>query len=152
LQHYTKPLLRAPGSHITSFLILHEITALVPLIALVHYSNWLPEQVVNGKWVQAGVEKWGRYFQRKGWVESEDVSKPTSTCESEMKEHGLNLKEVKSRGAGWNVVVEVATAWAVVKALLPVRILGSVWMTPWFARIAVIPMIRIFQRAGNKVV
>jgi len=29
----------------------------------------------------------------------------------------------------------VATAWAVVKALLPLRIAMSLWATPWFARV-----------------
>jgi len=35
------------------------------------------------------------------------------------------------------VVVEVATAYAVTKMLLPGRIVLSVWATPWFARVFV---------------
>ena len=35
------------------------------------------------------------------------------------------------------VVVEMGTAWAVVKVLLPVRVVGCLWMTPWFARVVV---------------
>lgn len=139
----------------TSFFVLHEITALVPLIGLAaffHYSNWLPEQVVHGKWVQVGVEKWGRYFQRKGWVEGDPSSPIVSEISTDSNAKGINVTDVKNRGVGWNVVIEVATAWAVVKALLPVRILGCVWMTPWFARLAVIPAMRILGKTGSKVV
>ena len=35
------------------------------------------------------------------------------------------------------IVVEVATAYAVTKAILPLRLMLSVWATPWFARVAV---------------
>src|SRR5436190_18574891 len=44
LRTYTTPLLNAPIAHITSFLILHEITAVVPLFGLVgafHYAGWI---------------------------------------------------------------------------------------------------------------
>ncbi len=47
-----------------------------------------------------------------------------------------------------------ATAWAVTKALLPARLIFSVWATPWFARVSVIPFIngfrRMFARRGKK--
>ena len=43
-----------------------------------------------------------------------------------------------------------ATAYAITKALLPLRLILSVWTTPWFARISVIPFTnavrRIFRR------
>lgn len=58
--------------------------------------------------------------------------------------------EGETMNGGWDVskggvriVVEVATAWAVTKALLPVRLVGSVWATPWFARIVVLPITRV---------
>jgi len=38
------------------------------------------------------------------------------------------------------IVVELATAWAVVKLLLPVRLVVSVWGTPCFARWTVAPV------------
>ncbi len=41
----------------------------------------------------------------------------------------------------------VATAWAIVKALLPLRIILSVWATPWFARVSVIPLTNFVKRA-----
>lgn len=50
-------------------------------------------------------------------------------------------------------MVEFATAYAVTKALLPVRLVGSVWATPWFARVVVVPVARgvgrLFGRGGG---
>jgi Hypothetical protein FLILHELTA len=128
LQRFTIPLANAPVSHVTSFLLLHELTAVVPLVslfALFHYSSWLPPYISEGAWVKEGIEKFGRYFQRKGWLGDQD----------------------SKRGKGWSfgengvrVLVEVATAYTVTKALLPLRLIASVWATPWFARIAVMPV------------
>lgn len=46
-----------------------------------------------------------------------------------------------------------ATAYAITKALLPVRLVFSVWATPWFARVAVAPATngfgRLFRRNGK---
>lgn len=50
---------------------------------------------------------------------------------------GTSVKEWKFSERGTRVVVEVATAYAVTKALLPVRIMLSLWATPWFARVAI---------------
>jgi hypothetical protein len=51
---------------------------------------------------------------------------------------------------GVRLVVETATAYAIVKALLPVRIVVSVWGSPWLARVVVMPVGRgirgIFKR------
>lgn len=52
------------------------------------------------------------------------------------------------------VVVEFATAYAITKALLPVRLVGSVWATPWFARWTILPVMgvlgRVWSRGGRK--
>lgn len=42
-------------------------------------------------------------------------------------------------------VDRTATAWAIVKALLPARLLVSVWATPWFARLVVVPTGRFMK-------
>lgn len=51
---------------------------------------------------------------------------------------------------GTRVVVELATAYAVTKALLPLRLILSIWGTPWFATWTVLPVTgrlsRMFQR------
>ncbi|OQO14132.1 hypothetical protein B0A48_01008 [Cryoendolithus antarcticus] len=106
LRHITTPLRTAPLSHITAFLLLHELTAILPLLALAtafHQYDYLPPYISEGKWVKEGTVKFGGYMKRKGWIGEE--------------------------GSWWGtgegavrVVVEIATAWAVVKLLLPVRL------------------------------
>lgn len=136
----------APVSHITAFFILHEITAVVPLFGLAgafHYWHWLPPYFAEGAWVSAGVEKFGRYARKKGWIsekDEEEVEEQTKQgnagrVEKRKMSNGLKRGEEATR---W--IVEFATAYAVVKALIPVRIVVSVWASPWFARWAIIPM------------
>lgn len=78
LQRYTNPLINAPFTHIVSFLVLHEITAVIPLVALFatfHYYSWTPGFVTQGKWFNDGVEKFGNYFRKKGWLGSEKTTR-----------------------------------------------------------------------------
>lgn len=78
LQRYTNPLIDAPVIHIVSFLVLHEITAVVPLVALFatfHYTSWMPAFFSQGKWFNDGVQKFGNYFRKKGWLGPEQTTK-----------------------------------------------------------------------------
>lgn len=138
LHRYTIPLSNAPISHVTAFLLLHEITAIVPLLALFatfHYTSLqLPSSLTNSAFVTEGIEKFGRYFKRKGWL--------GETVEPEAG-GGMDGNKWNIGQDGMKVLVEVGTAWAVVKMLLPVRLIGCVWLTPWFARIAVLPVSRL---------
>ena len=71
LQRYTTSLINAPVSHVTSFLVLHELTAIIPLFTLAgffHYSRWMPPFISEGKWVADGVEKFGKWFRKRGWL------------------------------------------------------------------------------------
>ncbi|KAK1070682.1 hypothetical protein LTR12_000070 [Friedmanniomyces endolithicus] len=146
LHRFTVPLRNAPVSHITAFLVLHELTAIVPLFglaALFHYSDWLPPFISEGRWVTEGTEKFGRYFRRKGWIsEAEEVEA------SEMSGKWWGRSE-----GGVRIVVEFATAYAITKVLLPLRLVLSAWATPWFARWTVLPvtgvMKRVWQRQGG---
>ncbi|KAL6243622.1 hypothetical protein RBB50_009615 [Rhinocladiella similis] len=137
---------RAPVSHVAAFIILHEITAIIPLFGLAgafHHWQWLPPYFAEGAWVADGVEKFGRYFRKKGWISEKDEK----GVEEQTKEgHAMRLE--KNSASKWfgrgesatRWVVEFATAYTIVKALLPVRIFVSVWGAPWFARLAVIPI------------
>ncbi|KAI5294126.1 hypothetical protein KEM52_004658, partial [Ascosphaera acerosa] len=49
-------------------------------------------------------------------------------------------------GQGSRLVLEFATAYAITKLLLPVRIVASAWATPWFARAVVMPTVRLTRR------
>lgn len=74
LRGYVDPLRRAPVTHVSSFLLLHELTAIVPLFglaAMFHYAQWMPPFISEGKWVSDGVEMFGRYFRKKGWLGEE---------------------------------------------------------------------------------
>ncbi|GKT58330.1 hypothetical protein ColTof4_12260 [Colletotrichum tofieldiae] len=151
-QKYTTGLRKAPLSHIIAFLVLHEITAVVPLLGLFglfHYTNFSPLEYVTGHWagyVRDGVGMAERYFSRKGWFGFEAGDRGTMT--GEMDKSGDHETKGSAEGSGQNthellerwqqdgkykVVVEVAMAWAITKALLPARIVVSVWGTPWFA-------------------
>ncbi|TKA38269.1 hypothetical protein B0A54_09209 [Friedmanniomyces endolithicus] len=143
LHRFTVPLRNAPVSHITAFLVLHELTAIVPLFglaALFHYSNWLPPFISEGRWVTEGTERFGRYFRRKGWI---------SEAEGD---------EVIGGGGQWwgtgeggvRIVVEFATAYAITKALLPLRLVLSAWATPWFARWTVLPVTGVMKKTWQK--
>ncbi|KAL4942912.1 hypothetical protein BDV06DRAFT_154866 [Aspergillus oleicola] len=143
LRAYTTPLLSAPTTHVTSFLILHEITAIVPLFGLVaafHYGGWLPD-FTSYSGFEAGVNRFTKYLRKKGWVEDsvgvEEVTAGTGATEEQKK--------------GVRLVLEFATAYAATKALLPLRIVASAWTTPWFARVVLGPIgngaRRLFRRS-----
>ncbi|PVI04300.1 hypothetical protein DM02DRAFT_586229 [Periconia macrospinosa] len=143
LHKYTNALASAPVSHITSFLILHELTAIIPLFGLAatfHYTHWLPSWFAEGDFVLQGVERFGRYFRKKGWIRSEDAKEAGLEVEMRKRDKAWNISE-----GGVRVVVEFATAYAVTKVLLPLRIVASVWATPWFARKAVVPLLQRFR-------
>jgi hypothetical protein len=180
LHKYTNALGNAPITHITSFLILHELTAIIPLFGLAgyfHYTHWLPAWFAEGAWIASGVERFGRYFKRKGWIRSDEALEAErevveiqndDTQRKWMKSRGL-LSESDDDGIGsetkrlrkvdqvWNIseggvrlVVEFATAYAIVKMFLLPRIVFSVWATPTFAKWTVAPFLRRFRRMFRK--
>ncbi|KAB8234709.1 uncharacterized protein BDW43DRAFT_52022 [Aspergillus alliaceus] len=148
LRAYTTPLLGAPATHVTSFLILHELTAIVPLFGLVaafHYGNWLPDLTSNNAF-EEGTQRFGRWLRKKGWVEDVDVD----AVEGDVGVNHQDLMTEKpiagSNKEGVRLVLEFATAYAVTKAFLPLRIAASVWATPWFARTTLVPMGKWLRR------
>lgn len=166
LHRYTNALGNAPVTHITSFLILHELTAIIPLFGLAgyfHYTHWLPSWFAEGAFVLNGVERFGRYFKRKGWIRSDEAaeavhevqeiqqdSKEQGQREDESSQKAVELRKVDK---AWNIseggvrlVVEFATAYAITKALLVPRIMFSVWATPWFAKRTIAPMMGAFKK------
>lgn len=147
----------APVAHITAFLLLHELTAIVPLFGLAgafHYYHWLPPYFADGAWVVSGIDKFGKYFKRKGWIGAgeKDVLEQRAHDGEELMRID-NTKEMKwwnREDGGMRWVVEFATAYALVKALLPLRIVVSVWGAPWVARWSVIPCSSAFKRLFAK--
>ncbi|KAJ5146439.1 uncharacterized protein N7515_001003 [Penicillium bovifimosum] len=143
LRTYTTPLLGAPVTHITSFLILHEVTAILPLFGLVgafHYGAWMPNLASETDETNAfdeGAARFGRWLKKKGWVDEDDAN---TVAEHE----ATGVK--KTETAGVRLVLEFATAYAITKALLPARLAASVWATPWFARTVFTPTANIAKR------
>ena len=133
LQRLVTPIRHAPVSHVTAFLILHEVTAVVPLVGLAaafHYANWMPPYLSEGKWFSEGTEKFGRWMRKRGWI-------------TEQKRSGRWW----GRGeGGMKILVELATAYAITKALLPLRVLVSIWATPWFAKWTTLPLLNKMRR------
>lgn len=162
LRPYASSLRRAPVSHVVAFLVLHEITAIVPLLALFsifHYTSYTPVGLVSsaaGLWggdIGETSAKFARYFARKGWfglgeaVDDEAGSQRGNTLAADTSDgkrhaapgaatHGTQDGtdgEPAAYNGQYKVVTEVAVAWLITKGLLPARILLSVWATPWFA-------------------
>jgi hypothetical protein len=174
LHKHTRALGTAPLSHITSFLILHELTAIIPLFSLAayfHYTHWLPSWFAEGAFVLSGVERFGRYFRRKGWIrsgEAEEAQREVAELQYDrdaVKNEDISEEEEKRKlrkvDKAWNLseggvrlVVEFATAYAITKALLVPRIMFSVWATPAFARMTIVPVVKrfkgLFERGKKK--
>ncbi|KAF7933304.1 hypothetical protein EAE99_003189 [Botrytis elliptica] len=157
LHPYTAPLLNAPKTYIISFLILHEITAIVPILLLAsgfHYSGWLPSDLIPEERVDKAKGMFERWFGRRGWfgytagsradgAEEIGGGKNVELGEGTIKDFGGN-----SNTSGKRIVLEVATAYVITKVLLPVRIVVSVWGAPWFA--GVMGRIGRIGRGGGK--
>lgn len=143
--------------------MLHEITAIVPLFGLAglfHTVGWVPEgwglssskksheeegleekggeggeREFKGEWIESraktaldeGEQRFGRWLRKKGWIVD-------SSNDSEAGVRGMR------------VVLEFATAYAVTKLLLPVRVGASVWATPWFATTVMAPTMTGLRR------
>jgi hypothetical protein len=123
---------------------------LVGLAGLFHYAEWVPRGMGERIAVREGMERFGRYFGRKGWfgfsresnvsMESGRDEKVEMDGQTGRDKEGMILETEKRWSVGekgGRILVEVATAYAITKVLLPVRILVSVWATPWFARVVV---------------
>ncbi|PWY79625.1 hypothetical protein BO70DRAFT_254765, partial [Aspergillus heteromorphus CBS 117.55] len=131
LRKYTTPLLEAPSAHIMSFVLLHELTAIVPMLGLwadFHYNGRLPDLTSNASF-QEKTQKLGNYLRKKGWVEDADVDSANSA----------GVVGGDNEGKGVRLILEVAAAYTIVKALMPLRVVVSVWATPWFARTVLVP-------------
>jgi hypothetical protein len=105
------------------------------------------------------VQKFGRYFARKGWFGFDKRDEGNTAEEIEEKERGMTAEErvadVKKEGwsvgeSGSRILVEVATAYAITKVLLPGRVILSVWATPWFARNVLGGLRRVFGKGALK--
>ncbi|POS80596.1 hypothetical protein DHEL01_v201017 [Diaporthe helianthi] len=144
MQGYAGRLRSAPLSHVVAFLVLHEITAVVPLLGLFglfHYGGasaapigYMMEHY--GDYMRDGTARFERYFTRKGWFGfGEEGGDQTASAVEAGGADGSDavMSRWEASDGKYRIVVEVALAYAITKVLLPARIVFSLWATPWFA-------------------
>ncbi|ODV79798.1 uncharacterized protein CANTADRAFT_49891 [Suhomyces tanzawaensis NRRL Y-17324] len=124
LRPFALRFIHAPISHVTAFLILHELTAIIPLI---------------GVWYVLHKYHLSIPMDLPSWA----IDKGTKVIDSSMARFDFT---------GWNVnekftfMMEGAYAFVIVKFLLPVRLMISLGLMPWFSKWVVVPFTRIFKR------
>ncbi|KAL1890053.1 hypothetical protein Sste5346_008489 [Sporothrix stenoceras] len=159
LQKYTRRLKDAPVQHVVAFLILHELTAIVPIVGLFGFFHWtgmggaasgsgVLDYMMShfGGYVVDGVRRFEKYFRRKGWFgfgkgdkegeEGQDGEVATTT--------DAVMRKWTSAESKYRIVVEIGLAYSITKVLLPLRLALSLWATPWFA--GVITRLRALRR------
>ncbi|KAF9364816.1 hypothetical protein BGX34_000281 [Mortierella sp. NVP85] len=120
-RQYAEQFKNKPASHLISFGILHEITAVVPL-PIVYFA--LVETGVKIPFPEQAMEEGNRFVERVA------------------KYYGWNLEGAD----GARMMLNMATSYAVVKALMPLRLALCVWMTPWTATRIISPMMNFWRR------
>ncbi|KAJ2581884.1 hypothetical protein GGH95_001842 [Coemansia sp. RSA 1836] len=109
-----------PASHITAFAVLHELTAVVPLVGVYYALDYLQPKM---PFPQNILEEGNRYINKLrtyvGWQRLEP---------------------------GSPVLLHLATSYAIVKAAAPLRIAASLALTPWFSRWCVVPATQAIGR------
>lgn len=122
LRSYTKQFINAPFSHLISFLVLHEITAIIPLFSLWYFfhnhPNYIPMEIPSWA-IDQGAK-----------IIDYGLSKITNW--------EINSKDKML------IIIEGAYAFSIVKFLLPLRIIISLSLMPWFARWFIVPIVNIF--------
>ncbi|KAF9138269.1 hypothetical protein BG015_002445 [Linnemannia schmuckeri] len=120
-RQYAEQFKNKPASHLISFGILHEITAIVPL-PIVYFA--LVETGVKIPFPDQAIEEGNRFVGRVA------------------KYYGWDLEGAD----GARTMLNMATSYAVVKALMPLRLALCVWMTPWTATRIVSPTMNFWRR------
>ncbi|KAK3485153.1 hypothetical protein B0T13DRAFT_525358 [Neurospora crassa] len=163
LHPYLSSLRSSPSSFVVAFLILHEITAVVPGLGffyLFHYCGGDDddkeedhkdkdkegsygkrfEEWVMGWMMELGysevmvkkMEGFERWFKRKGYFGFERGGTGRKR-KGRKRGRRMGRRERSGGDEKYRVLVDAALAYAITKALLPVRIIASVQATPWFA-------------------
>lgn len=125
---YTRDFIHAPVSHVTAFLILHELTAIIPLV---------------GIWYLFHKYQWAIPLDLPSWA----IDKGTHIIDKGMAKFNFESFSLQEKA---NFIMEGAYAYVIVKGLFPVRIIFSLLFMPTFAKYFVIPFTRIFSFKNKK--
>ena len=119
----------SPGSHITGFLILHELTAIVPLVVIFSTLQGFRIPILPSSLSQESLNtaerSINRFRKKLGWEEWQP-------------------------GEASDTVARLGLSYAAVKLLIPVRIAASLALTPWFARRVIQPCYQKFRWRASK--
>ncbi|SGZ56760.1 CIC11C00000003134 [Sungouiella intermedia] len=127
LRPYTTQFIHAPVSHVTAFIILHEITAIVPLIG-----TWYVLHQYHDLFMTASMDL-------PAWA----IEKGTKIIDKAMADWDFGTYSFNEKV---RFIMEGAYAYVIVKALFPVRLAFSLIGMPWFAKWFVLPFTKMFSR------
>ncbi|KAI8968222.1 hypothetical protein BDF20DRAFT_803335, partial [Mycotypha africana] len=118
---YAQQFKNKPGSYMTTFAILHELTAVAPFPFIYYALDSFP--MLKIPFPDTIVSEGNRYMNK-------------------VRVHyGYEPLEPDNR-----VMMNLVTAYCIVKALLPVRIAASVAMTPFFAEKCIGPIVQFVRK------
>ncbi|KAI0753488.1 hypothetical protein C8Q80DRAFT_1267879 [Daedaleopsis nitida] len=165
-------------SLVVSFAILHELTAILPVggfffgaralgvgegivgalaprpgaetastgITTQVRDSWMGERF--REWMVEGEARAERVGRRYGWFGFEKGSRPVALSPEEQSTHGQESVLVSGKIAG--DVANVVVAYALTKALLPVRIGLSLYLSPAFSRTLIQPIGTLVTRMARR--
>ncbi|KAL0084802.1 hypothetical protein J3Q64DRAFT_1744132 [Phycomyces blakesleeanus] len=114
-----------PASYVTTFAILHEVTAIIPF-PFIYYA--LDASALSIPVSETAITEGNRFI-------------------SKVRVHyGYEPLDPQSR-----VMINLATTYAAVKLLMPVRLAASAALTPFFAEKWVGPLVGLISRLGGKI-
>lgn len=122
LRNYTAKFVNAPFSHLIAFVVLHELTAIVPLIGIWYYLHQHPG------FIPLDLPQWA-------------LTKGAKVIDSAMGQFDWSFNTSDKL----SVIMEGAYAFTIVKLFLPVRVVISLWGMPWFAKWFVLPITNLFS-------
>lgn len=131
LRPYTTQFIHAPVSHVTAFIILHELTAIVPLVG-----TWYVLHQYHDLFMTASMDL-------PAWA----IEKGTKIIDKGLQDWDFGDYSFNDKA---KFIMEGAYAYVIVKALFPVRLGISLLGMPWFARWFVLPFTKMFSRKKTK--
>ncbi|KAJ1927392.1 hypothetical protein IWQ60_002979 [Tieghemiomyces parasiticus] len=132
-----------PSSYIVSFAVLHEVTAIVPLLGLFWLLSWTD-------WgIDIDPERYREYLAKAEKIAlSMGIGRPNPETVAPRDEVAAKAEETAAE-VGWrpdsNTIVHLATAYGIIKLLAPARIAMCVFLTPTTAKYLVQPVIRLIR-------
>ncbi|KAF9916091.1 hypothetical protein BX616_004660 [Lobosporangium transversale] len=120
-KQYAEQFKNKPASHLIAFGLLHEVTAVVPL-PIVYFA--LAQSGMTIPFPEQAMEEGNKFVTRVA------------------KYYGWNLEG----DTGARTMLNMATSYALVKAVMPLRLALCAWMTPWTATRVISPVMSIWRR------